>query len=148
MLILYRGDGLLAYEALKSEIKAAKSSGTYTADQREAFGRRFGRLPGYPVSRINELLAENSEFRDLEDFGIKGAEIHWFYQDLDAARKCYITKLGLKIQSDSDSLLVLELAGDSKLVLRDLSYSSYQPNTPKSVALAFLQKTFRGGMIT
>lgn len=144
VLILYRGDALLAYEALKGEIEAAKSSGTYSADQREAFSRRFGRLLGYPVSRINELLAENSEFRDLEDFGIKGAELHWFYKDLDAARDFYTNKLGLKIQSNSDSLVVLQLVGDSNLVLRDLSSSSYQPSTPKSVALAFLTADLQG----
>jgi catechol 2,3-dioxygenase-like lactoylglutathione lyase family enzyme len=138
VLILYKGNNLLSYQTLKNEIEAAKSAGTYSADQREAFSRRFGRLLGYPVSRINDLLAENSEFRDLEDFGIKGAELHWFYKDLDAARDFYTNKLGLKIQSDTDSLVVLQLVGDSKLVLRDLSKSTYTPSTPKSVALAFL----------
>ncbi len=138
VLILYQGDGLLAYEALKGEIEAAKSSGAYSADQREAFSRRFGRLLGYSVSRINDLIAENSEFRDLQDFGIKGAELHWFYKDLGVARDFYTKKLGLKIQSDSDSMVILQLVGDSKLVLRDLSKSTYTPTTPKSVALAFL----------
>jgi catechol 2,3-dioxygenase-like lactoylglutathione lyase family enzyme len=138
VLILYKGNGLLSYQNLKSEIDAAKSAGTYTGDQRMEFSRRFGRLLGYPVERINELLAENSDFRDLQDFGIKGAELHWFYKDLDAARDFYTKKLGLKIQSDSDSVVVLEIVGDSKLVLRDLSKSTYTPSTPKSVALAFL----------
>lgn len=144
VLILYQGNGLLAYQALKSEIESAKSAGTYSADQREAFGRRFGRLLGYPLERINELLAENSEFRDLEDFGIKGVELHWFYKDLVAARDFYTNKLGFKIQSDSDSLVVLQIVGDSKLVLRDISKSSYQPTTPKSVALAFLTEDLQG----
>lgn len=138
VLILYKGNSLLAYQALKSEIEEAKSSGTYSADQKIAFSRRFGRLLGYPVSRINEMLAENSEFRDLQHFGLSGSELHWFYKDLDAARDFYTKKLGLKIQSDSDSVVVLEIVGDSKLVLRDLSKSTYQPTTPKSVALAFL----------
>lgn len=102
------------------------------------FSRRFGRLLGYPVERINELLAENSDFRDLQDFGIKGAELHWFYKDLDAAKDFYTNSLGLRIESESDSMVVLRIAGDSKLVLRDLSKSSYSASTPKSVALAFL----------
>jgi catechol 2,3-dioxygenase-like lactoylglutathione lyase family enzyme len=138
VLILYKGNSLLSYQTLKNEIEAAKSSGTYTGNQKIEFSRRFGRLLGYPVARINEMLAENSEFRDLQHFGIKGSELHWFYKDLDAARDFYTKKLGLKIQSDSDSMVVLEIVGDSKLVLRDLSKSTYQPTTPKSVALAFL----------
>lgn len=144
VLILYRGNSLLSYQNLKSEIDAAKSAGTYTGDQRMEFSRRFGRLLGYPVERINELLAENSDFRDLQDFGIKGVELHWFYKDLDAARDFYTKKLGLKIQSDSDSVVVLEIVGDSKLVLRDLSKSTYTPSTPKSVALAFLTEDLQG----
>lgn len=138
VLILYKGNSLRSYQALKSEIEVAKSSGTYTGNQKIEFSRRFGRLLGYPVSRINELLAENSDFRDLQDFGIKGAELHWFYKDLDAARDFYTKKLGLKIQSDSDSVVVLGIVGDSKLVLKNLSKSTYLPSTPKSVALAFL----------
>lgn len=138
VLILYKGNGLRSYQALKSEIELAKSSGTYTGNQKIEFSRRFGRLLGYPVERINELLAENSDFRDLQDFGIKGAELHWYYKDLGAARDFYTKILGLKIQSDSDSMVVLQIVGDSKLVLRDLSKSTYTPSTPKSVALAFL----------
>jgi extradiol dioxygenase family protein len=144
VLILYKGNGLRSYQALKSEIEAAKSSGTYAGNQKIEFSRRFGRLLGYPVSRINELLAENSDFRDLQDFGIKGAELHWFYKDLGAARDFYTKKLGLKIQSDSDSVVILEIVGDSKLVLRDLSKSTYTPSTPKSVALAFLTEDLQG----
>jgi catechol 2,3-dioxygenase-like lactoylglutathione lyase family enzyme len=144
VLILYKGNGLLSYQALKNEIEKAKSSGTYTGDQRLEFSRRFGRLLGYPVSIINDLLAENSEFRDLQDFGIKGAELHWFYKDLDSARDFYTKKLGLKIKSDSDSMVVLGIVGDSKLVLRDLSKSTYLPSTPKSVALAFLTEDLQG----
>lgn len=144
VLILSKGNGLLSYKALKNEIKTAKSSGTYTGDRKIEFSRRFGRLLGYPVARINELLAENSEFRNLQDFGIKGAELHWFYKDLDAARDFYTKKLGLKTQSDSDSVVVLGIVGDSKLVLRDLSKSTYTPTTPKSVALAFLTEDLQG----
>jgi hypothetical protein len=44
VLILYKGNGLLSYQALKNEIEKAKSSGTYTGDQRLEFSRRFGRL--------------------------------------------------------------------------------------------------------
>lgn len=144
VLILYKGTGLFSYQALKNEIEIAKSSGTYTGDQKIEFSRRFGRLLGYPVARINELLAENFEFRDLRDFGINGVELHWFYKDLDVARDFYTKKLGLKIQSDSDSVVVLEIVGDSKLVLRDLSKSTYTPSTPKSVALAFLTEDLQG----
>ncbi|WP_198673025.1 VOC family protein [Algoriphagus litoralis] len=144
VLILYKGNGLRSYQALKTEIEEAKSAGSYSGDQKIAFSRRFGRLLGYPVERINALLAENSDFRDLQDFGIKGLETHWFYKDLNAARDFYTKKLGLKIQSDSDSLVVLGIAGDAKLVLRDLSKSTYSSTTPKSVALAFLTEDLQG----
>jgi catechol 2,3-dioxygenase-like lactoylglutathione lyase family enzyme len=138
VLILYKGDALLAYQALKADIQAAQASGTYVGQKRNELSRRWGRLLGYPVSRINELLAENSGFRDLEDFGIQGSELHWFYKNLQAAKSFYTEKLGLRILSESDSSVVLSLAGDSKLVLHDLSGSDYPPSTPKSVALAFL----------
>ena len=138
ILILYKGDALLSYQALKADIQAAQSTGPYIGEKRSELSRRWGRLLGYPVSRINELLAENSKFRDLEDFGIQGAELHWFYKDLKAAKAFYTDKLGLQILSESDSSVVLSIAGDSKLVLRDLSRTNYPPSTPKSVALAFL----------
>jgi catechol 2,3-dioxygenase-like lactoylglutathione lyase family enzyme len=96
------------------------------------------------VSRINELLAENSDFRDLEDFGIQGSELHWFYRDLQAAKAFYTDKLGLRILSESDSSVVLSVTGDSKLVLRDISQTQYTPSTPKSVALAFLTPDLQG----
>jgi catechol 2,3-dioxygenase-like lactoylglutathione lyase family enzyme len=144
VLILYTGDALLAYQALKTAIQAAQSTGDYSGEKRQELSRRFGRLLGYPVSRINELLAENSDFRDLEDFGIQGSELHWFYRDLQAAKAFYTDKLGLRILSESDSSVVLSVTGDSKLVLRDISQTQYTPSTPKSVALAFLTPDLQG----
>jgi catechol 2,3-dioxygenase-like lactoylglutathione lyase family enzyme len=144
VLILYTGDALLAYQALKADIQAAQASGTYVGQKRIELSRRWGRLLGYPVSRINELLAENSGFRDLEDFGIQGSELHWFYKNLQAAKTFYTEKLGLRILSESDTSVVLSVAGDSKLILWDISRTQYTPSTPKSVALAFLTPDLQG----
>ena len=138
VLILYKGKSLDAYQLLKAEANELAVKGAYSGAKKEAISRAFGRLLGYPASRINDLLAQNSEFRDLEDFGIKGQELSWFYKDLPAAKLFYGKTLGLKMIAEDDHSATFQIAGDSKLVLRSVAGSGYIGKEAKSVALALL----------
>ncbi|NVJ86843.1 MAG: VOC family protein [Algoriphagus sp.] len=134
VLIFYAGDELAAYQSLKSSIE--NSDGSLASQLKNS--RRLGRLLGYPVWKINELIEQNSPFRDLEDFGILGQELNWYYQDLARAKAFYSQKIGLKLLVETESSATFEIAGDSRLVLYDLSKSPYEGSEPKSVALALL----------
>lgn len=134
VVIFYQGNTMKAYEDLKLEL--AKDN--LTPVQKRELSRRFGRLLGYPTERINDLLAENSSFRDLEDFGIQGLEVKWFYKDLAKAKVFYQTTLGLELVQENDRLVKFQIAGDSFLTLHSIANSGYTGAEPKSVALAFL----------
>lgn len=138
VLILYKGNSLAGYQLLKSEVNELVSSNTYSGRLKEEVSRSFGRLLGYPASRINDLLAQNSSFRDLEDFGVQGQELIWFYRDLPAAKKFYSQKLGLKLLSEDAGSATFQIAGDSRLVLKSLEGTGFSGNEAKSVALALL----------
>jgi len=138
VLIIYKGNGLEAYQMLKAEVAKLKSKGDYSDAAQQSIARSFGRLLGYPTSRINSLLAENSDFRDLQYFGIQGQELIWFYKDLSAAKVFYGNTLGLKLISENKHSATFQLAGDSKLVLKSVLESGYSGNETKSVALALL----------
>ncbi|OYX10660.1 MAG: hypothetical protein B7Z16_18255 [Algoriphagus sp. 32-45-6] len=134
VVLIYKGNTLKAYEDLKQEL--AKDN--LTAERKRELSRRFGRLLGYPTERINDLLAENSAYRDLEDFGIQGLEVKWFYKDLAKAKAFYQTTLGLELVEESESSAKFLIAGDSFLTLHSIANSGYTGSEPKSVALAFL----------
>lgn len=140
VVLLYKGNTLKAYEDLKQELAKVN----LTAERKRELSRRFGRLLGYPTERINDLLAENSAFRDLEDFGIQGLEVKWFYRDLDKAKTFYQNTLGLELIDESERMAKFQIAGDSYLVLESLSGSEYTGTEPKSVALAFLTDQLEG----
>jgi catechol-2,3-dioxygenase len=138
VLLIYKGNSLKAYQMLKSEAAELVKNGEYSGAKKEAISRAFGRLLGYPTSRINDLLAKNSDFRDLQDFGIQGQELRWFYNDLPAAKLFYGKTLGLKMIAEGDNSATFQMAGDSKLVLKSLAGSEYSGKEAKSVALALL----------
>ena len=128
----------LAYQDWKEKVLKSQESGEYQGEIRRELSRELGRLLGYPTHRINELLAENSNFRDLEDFGIQATYLHWYYRDLEQAQAFYSQKLGLNVVEESEAQVVLQVAGDSFLVLNSLASSEYSGQEPKSVALALL----------
>ncbi len=134
--ILHSGMSLQAY----LDYKARMGSITLENNPEEflALSRSFGRLLGYPSWRINDLLAQNTSFRDLADFGIQGHELIWFYQDLAAAKAFYGETLGLKIVEEDEQSAKFQIAGDSYLVLKDVKPSDYSGDEKKSVALALL----------
>lgn len=133
VLMVYKEvDFLQAYHDLKKDLSSADPKA------KEEMSRRFGRLLGYPVWKINELLEENSDFRDLEDFGIQGQELNWYYRDLSRAKDFYKDKMGLILLAEEEQSATFQLAGDSRLVLHDVKQSDYDGREPKSVALALL----------
>jgi catechol 2,3-dioxygenase-like lactoylglutathione lyase family enzyme len=134
VVLFYKGNTLNAYQDLKQEFFKENLS----APQKRDLSRRFGRLLGYPTDRINDLLAENSAFRDLEDFGIQSLEVRWFYRDLAKAKDFYQTVLGLELVEETENTAKFLIAGDSFLTLQALANSGYSGKEPKSVALAFL----------
>jgi catechol 2,3-dioxygenase-like lactoylglutathione lyase family enzyme len=133
VLIIYQNPIFLqSYQNLKSDLESS------AAEDKEELGRRFGRLLGYPVWKINELLEANSTFRDLEDFGIQGQELSFYYRDLNRAKSFYQNKLGLNLLDENEDSATFQIAGDSRLVLKSVSGSSYTGQENKSVALALL----------
>ena len=140
VVLFYQGNTLNAYEDLKREL----AQDSLSSSVKRELSRRFGRLLGYPTERINKLLAENSSFRDLEDFGIQGMETALFYRDLAKAKEFYQNTLGLEVVEETDSTAKFLLAGDSFLMLRSLANSGYTGTEPKSVALALLTNQLEG----
>ncbi|MDN3205269.1 VOC family protein [Algoriphagus sediminis] len=134
--ILYSGQNLDAY--LKYKDRMASISPEENPNEFIEISRSFGRLLGYPSWRVNNLLAQNTSFRDLEDFGIQGHELIWFYQDLAAAKVFYQETLGLKLMQEDEESAKFQIAGDSYLHLKDLNSSDYSGDENKSVALALL----------
>lgn len=136
VILIYSGDALDAYQFYKEQISALDP--VKDEEQFLAVSRSFGRLLGYPNSRINDLLAQNSNFRDLQDFGISGQELIWFYRDLPAAKAFYSETLGLKLLEEEQGTVTFQIAGDSRLVLKSVSETEYSGKEAKSVALALL----------
>ncbi|MCR9082291.1 MAG: VOC family protein [Cyclobacteriaceae bacterium] len=133
VLIIYQNPIFLqSYQNLKSDLESS------TVEDKEDLSRRFGRLLGYPVWKINELLEANSSFRDLEHFGIQGQELSFYYRDLDRAKSFYQTKLGLNLLDENENSATFQIAGDSRLVLKSVTGSGFIGQENKSVALALL----------
>jgi len=134
--ILFSGPNLQAYLNYKEWMTSINPENN-PAEFIE-LSRSFGRLLGYPAWRVNDLLAQNTEFRDLEDFGIQGHELIWFYRDLATAKAFYQETLGLKLTEEDEESARFQIAGDSYLVLKDVQSSDYSGEEDKSVALALL----------
>ena len=60
VLLIYKGDTLDQYLALKADKAALVAAGEYDGKAREEIARRFGRLLSYPESVIDDLLERQS----------------------------------------------------------------------------------------
>ncbi len=138
VLLIYQGATLDDYLALKAEAQALETAGQYTGAARQAIARRFGRLLSYPTWRINELLAENTAFRAMRDFGVRASNLFLYYRDLERATAFYRDTLGLEVVADYGMARIVRLAEDSYLVLVDATQGMHSADEPKSVALALL----------
>lgn len=138
VLLIYQGATLDEYLALKAEVEALEKAGQYTGKAREAIARRFGRMLSYPAWRINQLLAQNSGFRTLRDFGVRASNAFFYYRDLNRATAFYRDVLGLELVADYDMARIFRVAEASYLILVDASKGMHTADEPKSVALALL----------
>lgn len=59
LLLVYTGDTLEKYLAIKADKEELVRNGSYEGLQREAIARRFGRLLSYPENVIDDLIARN-----------------------------------------------------------------------------------------
>lgn len=60
VLLIYTGDTLERYLALKADRAALAANGEYSGEARKEIARRFGRLLSYPDSVIEELIAKQN----------------------------------------------------------------------------------------
>lgn len=138
VLLLYKGTTKQEYFALKEEKKMHEKSGTYTAEVKEDISRRFGRMLSYSPKKINNLLAENTSFRTMADFGIRASNLFLYYKDLKAAGNFYSNTLGMEEVADYGMAKILRMAEDSYLILVDAKEGMHTATEPKTVALALL----------
>jgi catechol 2,3-dioxygenase-like lactoylglutathione lyase family enzyme len=138
VLLIYKGLTLDAYQTLKKDKEELMSSGRYEGLAREQIARRFGRLLSYPEKRINELLAQQTDFRTLTDFNIQAGNVFLYYKDLAKATAFYEEVLGLEKVSDYGMATIFRIAPSSFLILVDAAEGMHTAEEPKTVALALL----------
>jgi hypothetical protein len=61
VLLIYTGDTLDRYLAIKADKKALQDAGEYEGAAREEIARRFGRLLSYPEPVIDDLLVREKQ---------------------------------------------------------------------------------------
>lgn len=138
VLLIYQGTTKDEYLQLKADAAKLDQAGQYVGSAREAVARHFGRLLSYPPVHINQLLAEQTSFRTLRDFGIRGSNLFFYYRDLNRATNFYQRTLGFELLADYDMARIFRIVGDSYLILVDAAKGMHQADEPKSVALALL----------
>lgn len=130
----------LAYDSLLADRAALVANDEYTGAARRQIARRFGRLLGYTPQGINRLLAQQTNFRTLADFGVAATNLFWYYRDRMAAKDFYTSILGLQVVAEYDNSTILQIAKDSYLTLVDDGKGMHTADEPKSVALALLTR--------
>ncbi len=144
VLLIYSGLTLDAYQELKEDKQKLVSSGQYEGPAREQIARRFGRLLSYPEYRINELLAQQTDFRTLSDFNVQATNVFFYYKNLAAATAFYEEVLGLEKVSDYGMATIFRIAESSFLILVDEAEGMHSAEEPKTVALALLTDQLAG----
>lgn len=140
VLILFQGNTKDAYLKLKEDQKRYQEDGDYTVTERQDIARRFGRLLSYTPRNINGLLAENTDFRVMDDFGVQATNVFLYYKDLPAATKFYSETLGLELLTEYDNACILRIATNSFVILVDAAKGMHTAEEPKTVALALLTR--------
>ncbi len=125
--VIYKqNDRLTQYQQLKKDINTQ-------FDRPELLARRLGRLLGYDVQGINELLMQNSEFRTYASFGVTEQITHLYYENQDRALKFYRETLGLPQVNENQFKI-----GESALIQVNPVSDQYPAGLPKSTAIALL----------
>lgn len=140
VLLLFQGLTRDAYLKLKEDQRKYQGDGNYSMYERQDVARRFGRLLSYTPRKINALLADNTNFRVMDDFGIEATNLFLYYEDLPAATLFYTETLGLELLAAYDNANILRIASESYLILVDESKGMHSANEPKTVALALLTR--------
>ena len=138
VLLIYQDGTLDAYKTLKKDQQSLISSGAYEGKNREEIARRFGRMLSYSPQKINELLAQNTSFRTMSDFGITASNVFLYYDDLPKATKFYTEVLGLELIADYTMASIIRVADDAYIILVNAAEGMHSSEEPKTVALAFL----------
>ena len=125
--IIYKyEDRLTQYLQLKNDIEA-------NANGSELLARRLGRLLGYDVTGINDLLMQNSEFRTYASFEVTEQITHLYFEDVPLAKEFYGEKLGLQMVGENQFKI-----GESALLQINPVSDQYPAGLPKSTAIALL----------
>lgn len=138
VLLIYQGTTKDQYLQLKADKDNLVAENRYKGKEREEVARRFGRMLSYSSRKINQLLAENTPFRTMHDFGIEATNLFLYYKDLDAATQFYTKTLGLELLADYQMAKILRITSDSYLVLVEATKGMHTAEEPKTVALALL----------
>jgi catechol 2,3-dioxygenase-like lactoylglutathione lyase family enzyme len=138
VLLIYQGNTKDQYLQLKADKEMLVRENRYSGKEREEIARRFGRMLSYSPRKINQLLAENTPFRTMHDFGITATNLFLYYKNLDAATEFYTQILGLELLSDYGMAKILRISADSYLILVDATKGMHTADEPKTVALALL----------
>ncbi len=138
VLLIYQGTTKEEYLQLKEDKKQLIAAGQYTGKSREEIARRFGRMLSYPAHRINELLAANTSFRTMENFGIRATNLFLYYKDLNRAADFYGKTLGMEQVTDYSMARIFRMTASSYLILVDATKGMHTAEEPKTVALALI----------
>lgn len=138
VLIIFQGATIDQYQQLKTDKDRLVKEGEYKGKNREEIARRFGRMLSYSPAKINSLLAQNTSFRTMKDFGITATNLFLYYKDLGRATRFYTETLGFELVADYQMATILRLTADSYLILVDATKGMHTADEPKTVALALL----------
>ena len=138
VLLLFQGTTKDNYLMLKEDQKILKDTGQYDEKNRRIISKRFGRMLSYSPKKINKLLASNTPFRTMDDFGIMANNLFLYYEDLKKAGEFYVKILGFELVADYKMAQILRVTKDFYLILVDVTKGMHTAEEPKTVALALL----------
>lgn len=130
VVLIFKGNRLQQYLQWKADVVAYKGNDFLIHEQ---LARRLGRLLGYNNQGINQLLSENSGFKDLVSFGVAQQITHLFYEDVENAINFYKNSLGLPQMGST----TFQISKDGFIELHPFD-ETHGPEEPKSTAIALL----------
>jgi len=138
VLLIYQGQTLDAYLTLKNDIQKLIETDKYKGNARVEISRRFGRMLSYSPKKINSLLANNTDFRTMDNFGVEASNVFLYYNDLAKATKFYTEVIGLEMVADYKMAVILRVSKDAFIILVDADEGMHSATEPKTVALSFI----------
>lgn len=136
VILIHKGDRLTQYKQLKKDLLADDGSEIMRLT---SLSRRFGRLLGYSSQGINNLLAKNSAYRNLEATKVMQQITHLYYENIEKAIAFYGETLGLKKTDDA----IFQISDDSFIKINPLN-DEHPKGQSKSTAIALLTNQLAG----